>query len=117
MPHYTERPWWTVEDAAKLLRVNVHTLYRAVARNDFPHQKIGKYIKIPAQALLLTPLPDPIVKRVFPCRYEQLELPLEPPPVPVRLYRDGSPRRPWAYEDALWRTQKKRVDKGATDKN
>jgi excisionase family DNA binding protein len=109
VPRYTDRPWWTVEDAAKLLRVNVHTLYRAVARNDFPHQKIGPYIKIPAEALLLTPLPDPIVQRVLRTQVkdEQLELPLDPPPVPVRLYRDGSPIRPWGYEDALWRTNKK----------
>lgn len=102
MPRYTDRPWWTVEDAAALLRVNVHTLYRAIARDDFPHQKIGKYIKIPAQALLLTPLPDPLVSRVFPTNYVQLELPLDPPPVPVRRYRNGQPKAAWDHERALW---------------
>jgi len=99
---HTDRAWWTVEDAALLLRVNVHTLYRAVQRNDFPHQRIGKYIKIPAEALLLTPLPDPVIRRVFPTREVQLELPLDPPPVPVRLYRDGTRRATWDHERALW---------------
>lgn len=101
-----------------MLRVNVHTIYRAVARNELAHQRIGPYIKIPAQALGLTPLPDPIVERVLRSqeRWEQLELPLDPPPIPIRLWRDGTPKRPWAYEDALWRTNKKEVDKGATNK-
>ena len=104
MPHYTDRPWWTVEDAARLLRVNVHTLYRAVQRNDFPHQKIGVYIRIPAQALRLTPLPDPVALRKFPERYDldQLELPLEPPPVPVKRYRNGQIKGVWDHESSLW---------------
>jgi excisionase family DNA binding protein len=104
VPKYTDKPWWTPEEAARVLRVNVHSLYRAIRRGDFPHQRIGMYIKIPAEAMGLTPLPDPIVRRVLKSqeRWEQMELPLDPPPVPVRLYRDGTQKRSWDHERALW---------------
>lgn len=52
---YTDRPWWTVEDAARLLRVNRKTLYEACAAGDFPCDRVGRYVRIPAEALRLTP--------------------------------------------------------------
>lgn len=87
----TDRPWWTVDDAARLLRVNKHTLYRACAADDFPHVKHSYGIRIPAEALGFTV--NPATKsRTYHVTddVEQLALDLGPI-VPVRLFRDGTP--------------------------
>lgn len=107
---YTDKPWWTVEDAARLLRVNIHTLYRAIARDDFPHQKIGPYIKIPAEALFLTPLPETRSRTYHVSdEPEQMEFDFGMTFVPIKRYRDGSTRRLGDYEVSLsnkpWRNK------------
>ena len=90
MPRYTDRSWWTVEDAANLLRVNIHTLYRAVAANDFPHSRVGPYIRIPCEALLLTPHPSTRSRNYHLEDDGQLAFEFDVPLVPVRLYRNSS---------------------------
>lgn len=92
-PIYTDRAWWSVADAARMLRVNVNTLYQACAAEDFPHERWENgYISIPAEAMGLTPKPiiiegynDTEVKG-------QLELPFEKPIIPVRVYRNTGQR-------------------------
>lgn len=98
MVRYTDRAWWTVDDAAQLLRVNRKTLYDACAAGDFPHDRIGPYIKIPAEALMLTVRPQ-TQTRTYHVTDDpwQLELPLGPI-VPVRRYRNGEVRRIGDYE-------------------
>lgn len=99
----TDRAWWTVGDAAKLLRVNVNTLYQACARDDFPHNRWDNgYISIPAEAMGLTPNPPSFRGYEGPEVVGQLELPFPTPVIPVRVYRNtGRPVRVGAYEVAL----------------
>lgn len=103
---YTDRAWWTVEDAAELLRINKHTLYRAIQADDFPHKRIGPYIRIPCEALRLRLRPE-IKQRTYnmPDDAAQLELPLDVSClVPVRRYRNTRELiQTWDYERALWR--------------
>lgn len=100
---YTDRPWWTVGDAAKLLRVNVNTLYAACAAEDFPHKRWANgYISIPAEAMGLTPKPVIIEGYNDTEVRGQLELPFPTPVMPVRVYRNsGIPVRLGDYELAL----------------
>ncbi|MGH9885556.1 MAG: helix-turn-helix domain-containing protein [bacterium] len=42
----------TVEEAAKLLRVNRNTVYEAVARRALPHRRLGRRIVFSKAALL-----------------------------------------------------------------
>lgn len=104
----THRPWWTVDDAAALLRINPHTLYRAVARGEVPVQRVGPYIRIPAEFLGM--------HVAAPARYvpasrtyhhsdpDQLELPLDPRClIPVKVWRNtGQPIAAFDYEHQLW---------------
>lgn len=86
--YYTDRAWWTVEDAAALLRINKHTLYRAIAADDFPHKKVGPYIKIAAEDLHMR-VRVHVKQRTynFIDDKEQLELPLPAACLtPVRRY-------------------------------
>lgn len=102
MPTYTYRPWWTVEDAAQLLRINKHTLYRAIAADDFPHQRIGTLIKIPAEALRLTVHPT-TQTRTYHVEHDNDQLMLDLGPiVPVRRFRNGGVIKPFHYEAALY---------------
>ncbi|WP_183595065.1 helix-turn-helix domain-containing protein, partial [Nocardioides soli] len=79
---WTERAWWTVEDAARLLRVHTDTLYDACASGTFPHNRIGDssawFIRIPCEALRLRLRPE-IRERTYNTYGDtaQLELPLD----------------------------------------
>ncbi len=101
----TDRAWWTVEDAARLLRVNRKTLYDACNAGDFPHKRIGVYIRIPCEALRLR-LHPAVRERTYNIRDDaaQLELPLDVfCLVPVRRYRNSREViEAWDYERALW---------------
>lgn len=105
---HTDRAWWTVADAAKLLRVNKNTLYKACADNDFPHKKWSNgYISIPAEAMGLTPTPVVIRGIEGTEVIEQLELPFPTPVIPVRVYRNtGRPVRMGDYEVGLSHNRK-----------
>lgn len=100
---HTDRAWWSVGDAAKLLRVNVNTLYQACARGDFPHERWENgYISIPAEAMGLTP-PKVIIEGYNDVEVKgQLELPFDKPIIPIRVYRNtGRPVRFGDYELSL----------------
>lgn len=107
MPRYTHRAWWTVDDAARLLRVNRKTLYDACGHDDFPHIKVGPYLRIPCEALRLTLHPS-VKERTYNIKEDadQLELPLDPAClIPVRRYRNTREIiKAWDYEKTLWRT-------------
>lgn len=45
------------EDAARILRMNVHTLYRALRRNEIPNVMVGPMYRIPVEWLLMEPVP------------------------------------------------------------
>lgn len=116
MIRYTDRAWWTVEDAAQLLRVHRETLYDACASGDFPHIRVGRYIKIPAEALLLTPRPDPALEtaKVRDEHAGQLAFEFDVPIIPVRRYRNtGEQVRIGDYETRLskkkWRNPSQAV--------
>lgn len=101
----TSRAWWTVADAARLLRVHTDTLYDACRTGDFPCKKVGPYYRIPAEALRMTV--DPAVKaRTWHVSDEPLQLALDLDPnclVPVRRFRNGEAKRPWDYEKELFK--------------
>lgn len=69
-----------VADVARILRLHPRTVYAAVRRGDLPHIRVGQAIKIPVEALGLTP-PSPRDRRR---REVQLELPFDPPLWPIR---------------------------------
>lgn len=103
----TTRPWWTVADAAALLRVHTDTLYDAINAGTFPAKRVGDMWKIPCEALRLTYKP-PVWPYRAPVKDEELQLaiPLDPNClVPIRRYLDGQPKHPWDYEHALWRVK------------
>lgn len=108
----THRRWWTVADAARLLRVHTDTLYDAIRAGDFPHERWEGLIRIPCEALGMTHIPDPetlaiqrkarLLSAALPDP-DQLALPLDPLClVPVRRYRNGERKRAHDYESALW---------------
>lgn len=41
----------TAREAAPLLRVSKNTMYRLIANGDIPHVRIGRTIRIPAEAV------------------------------------------------------------------
>lgn len=43
----------TIEEAAAFLKMGRSTLYRALARNQVPHRRIGKNIRFSRSALIL----------------------------------------------------------------
>ena len=57
----THRRWWTVADAARLLRVHTDTLYDACASGGFPHERWDGTIRIPCEALRMTYVATPEV--------------------------------------------------------
>ena len=109
MKRWTDRAWFTVEDAARLLRVRRNTLYDACRRGDFPCSRWGGSdgtwnIRIPAEALLLTPRVSTYSRNWHQDAIrepEQLSFDFEPPLIPVRLYRNGEPRNVGDYETGL----------------
>jgi putative molybdopterin biosynthesis protein len=46
-----ERPFYTIPEAAELLRVHENTLYNMVRRKELTHYKVGKQIRIVAAEL------------------------------------------------------------------
>lgn len=109
----THRRWWTVADAAQILRVHTDTLYDACASGDFPHERWDGLIRIPCEALRMNYVPDretlALTRRLSSTGrysvpdYDQLELPLDPAClIPAKLYRNGERKYPHAYERALW---------------
>lgn len=108
----TDRPWWTVEDAAQLLRVNRKTLYAAIAADDFPHTKLGAFIRIPAEALRLSVRPQTRSRSWhLTDDFMQLELPLDVSClIPVRRFRNTREViKPFHYEGALYVQKVRRV--------
>ena len=105
MTYYTERAWWTVDDAARLLRVNRKTLYDACNADDFPHKRLGHYIRIPCEALGMRLAPH-VKERTYniPDDAAQLELPLDVSAlIPVRRYRNTRELiTAFDYERHLW---------------
>lgn len=87
-PIWTERAYWTVEDAAQLLRVNKHSLYRA-CQKDFPHIWVANSIRIPAEALLLTVRTRKLYRGHEPEELTQLAFEFDVPILPVARYRNG----------------------------
>lgn len=94
---WTDRAWFTVEDAAKILRVRRNTLYDACASGDFPCSRWGGsdgswFIRIPAEALLLTPRPETHSRNWhvedFGEHYNQYVFHFDVPIIPVRRYRN-----------------------------
>ena len=46
-----DKPFYTIPEAAELLRVHDNTLYNMVRRKEIEHYKIGKQIRIAAAEL------------------------------------------------------------------
>ena len=46
-----DKPFYTIPEAAELLRVHENTLYNMVRRKEIEHYKIGKQIRIAAAEL------------------------------------------------------------------
>ena len=104
---YTDRPWWTVADASRLLRVHTDTLYDACRSGDFPHKYVGPYIRIPCEALRLRLHPSVKARTYNVGDADQLELPLDPAClIPVRRWRNtGEVIKSWDYELRPWRVE------------
>ena len=114
--YQTHRRWWSVAEAARVLRMHTDTIYDACASGDFPHERWDGIIKIPCEALKMTYVPDEEtlemqrrLRATAPVEFtflddpDQLALPLDPSClVPARLYRNGDRKHPHAYERALW---------------
>lgn len=114
---WTDRAWWTVEDAAQLLRVHTDTLYDACASGDFPCSRWGGsgdswFVRIPCEALRLRLRPE-VRERTYNTYGDtaQLELPLDVSClIPVRRFRNTRELiEPFHYESALWGGRVKRV--------
>lgn len=43
--------FYTVPEAARILRLSRNTLYRAIRGGDFEHVRVGETIRIPARVL------------------------------------------------------------------
>lgn len=118
--YQTHRASWTVEDAARLLRVHTDTLYDACRRGDFAHERLGGDtgpIRIPCEALRMTYVPDAATARVIEAHRmrskdfvfslrepDPLQLELDLGPIKtVRVYRNtGEVIGVWSYERELW---------------
>lgn len=110
--YQTHRRWWSVADAARVLRVHTDTLYDACASGDFPHERWDGVIKIPCEALKMTWVPTAehlaIMRRqaAFTSTLDDIDqLALDIPPsmlIPAKLYRNGEKKRPFDHERALW---------------
>ena len=86
----SECRWLSVEDAARMLRMNPHTIYRNLS--DVPHVRLGTYIRIPCEWLYLEPplIPTLEGRRKPPEWYEQPYLPFDV--VPERRWRNSGRR-------------------------
>lgn len=110
--YQTHRRWWTVADAARLLRVHTDTLYDACAADDFPHERWDGQIRIPCEALRMTYVPTAetlALQRRLRATAQNLpdpdQLSLDLPPsmlMPGHLYRNGERKRAFDHERALW---------------
>lgn len=77
----------SVEQAARILRMNTATLYRNM--EDVPHIKVGKEFKIPCEFLMLSPPPvnHQTIKAPAQPFYHQPYLPFDV--VPERRWRNN----------------------------
>lgn len=111
MTNYTDRAWFTVEQASALLRVRRNTLYDLCRTGEFPCSRWGGtnddwHIRIPCEALGLRLRPE--LKELTyntPDDLYQLELPLDTAClVPVRRYRNSRELiQAYDYERTLWK--------------
>ena len=116
MTIWTDRAWFTVQQAAEILRVHTDTLYDACASGDFPCSRWGGtsnwFIRIPAEALRMRVRPE-TQQRSYHLTDDpwQLELPLDVSClIPVRRYRNTREViGPWAYEDSIYLGRVRRV--------
>jgi excisionase family DNA binding protein len=44
-------PYLTPAEAADLLRVDVKSIYRSIAKGEIPHLRVGRMIRIPRAAI------------------------------------------------------------------
>ena len=110
--YQTHRRWWTVADAARVLRVHTDTLYDACASGDFPHERWDGTIRIPCEALRMTWVPsaEHLADMRRHARFTEAlgdvdQLSLDLPPtmlIPAKLYRNGTRKRAHDFEGALW---------------
>ena len=93
-------PTVSVEDAAKILRMNPRTIYRNM--HEIPHTRVGNYYRIHVSFLFLEYVP-PRVVTTYDDSYdpEQLEFTYDVPIRGVKRYRNGDLRRLGDYEAAL----------------
>lgn len=114
MTHWTTCAWFTVEDAARILRVRRNTLYDACASGDFPCMRFGGtgdswFIRIPCEALRMRVLPgSPSRTYSTPDDAAQLELDLDPTClIPVRRFRNTREViKAWDWERRTFRNLK-----------
>jgi excisionase family DNA binding protein len=86
---YTDFEYVSVEYAAKVLRINKHTLYRAVARDEIPVVRVGSYIRIPVQFLMFEPKPRKPLSTALSTEVNgQLAFTFDVPIIPVKLWRN-----------------------------
>lgn len=109
MTVWTNRAWFTVEEAARLLRVRRNTLYAACAAGDFPCSRWGGtdgawFIRIPAEALRMQVRPTTQTRNHHLEDHDQMTLDLDPAClIPVRRFRNTREAiEPWSYEHHLW---------------
>lgn len=105
MHHWTDRAWWTVQDAARLLGVNRKTLYDAIKHDNFPHQHVGHYLRVPAEALGYHVRPE-TKTREYHVKDDVMQMELPIPAaclIPVRRFRNTRETiEPFHYEHALY---------------
>lgn len=79
--------YFTVAEVCERLRLSRATVYAQIRSGDLPAIRVGTAYKVPVTALGLTP-PSPLAC----ARWEQLELPFDPPLRRVRVWRNtGKP--------------------------
>lgn len=113
----SNRAWFTVEEAARILRIRRNSLYEACASGDFPCERFGGtndkwFIRIPCEALRMRLAPAVKARSYnIPEDSGQLELPLDPAClIPVRRFRNTREIvEPFHYESALYAQRVKRV--------
>lgn len=113
--YWSTRAWFTVDEAATMLRVRRNTLYDLCRSGEFPCSRWGGtdddwFIRIPAEALGFTVKPETRSRTYHVTDSpEQMELPLGPF-VPVRRFRNTREIiEPFHYESALYAQRVRRT--------
>jgi excisionase family DNA binding protein len=87
------------EQAAQILRMSVHTLYRVLRRSEIPAMRVGPHFKIP---VTFQRWQWPLRHR---WRLQQLEFEYDVPIHPVKVWRNTrQPVEPWSYDAPAHRT-------------